>query len=85
MKILLGGIQGRKAKEIRIDPALAFTCPVCDAKKGERCHVQPGVIRFEPHEERIDRSDKATVRLYAESKMLSTIARPQFPQGWDAA
>jgi len=85
MKILLGGMLERRFKEVRIDSALDFTCPICDAKRGERCHVQPGVIRFESHSERAFLADDATKRLFAEERVFSLIGRPQFPDGWDAA
>ena len=35
------------------DLALKFLCPVCGAASQERCHVQKGVLRYEPHSERV--------------------------------
>jgi hypothetical protein len=84
MKVLLGGLLERKVKEVRIDRTLDFPCPVCDARRGERCRVQRGVIRFEPHSARTDLANE-TARLFAEERVFSFISGPKFPNGWDAA
>jgi hypothetical protein len=39
------------------DPSLMFVCPVCEAARGEPCHLQIGVVRFESHYERKNLAD----------------------------
>lgn len=84
MEILKGGMLGRRPKSVRIDHALEFECPVCGAKRGERCHVQPGVISFESHPGRIPNTGSKIARFF-EGRMVPMICRSDFPTGWDAA
>jgi hypothetical protein len=39
--------------------SLTFVCPLCGAGIQEQCHVQVGVVRDEPHSERVELANKA--------------------------
>jgi hypothetical protein len=36
------------------DPSLKVACPMCGARRGERCKLHSGGPRFESHRDRID-------------------------------
>jgi hypothetical protein len=75
MRLLQGG---KLAKRIEIlnDPALNVDCPVCEAALGVRCHVQPGVVRFDSHFERKELAEARRLERIAESEaMTAMVAR----------
>jgi hypothetical protein len=62
------------------DPSLGFICPVCEAPRGEPCHVEDGVLRFESHSERADLANDAFQDIFAESEALTALNADRSPE-----
>jgi len=44
---------GMKAKDLTPKQVVAFACPTCGAKRGERCELSTGMPRTNPHRNRL--------------------------------
>ena len=65
---------------IQKDPSLEFICPVCEAPRGERCHVEIGVLLLESHSERAALANDAFQDLFAESQDLADLNADRSPE-----
>jgi len=41
--------------------SMKVVCPICSALRQEQCHVQKGVLRDEPHSERVELANDAVL------------------------
>lgn len=81
MKLLQGG-QAVRRIEILNDPALQVDCPICEEKRGLRCHVQPGVAHFDSHFERKELAQEKMIQRVVESKEVSILAARDREKNW---
>ena len=63
----------RDADQLPEDPALEVVCPVCEATANERCHVQPGVLRFDSHLERKELASEVEIERLAETEQYKVL------------
>jgi hypothetical protein len=61
---------------------LNFTCPVCEATPGERCHVQIGVVRFESHLEREQLTSGELLYILGEKNALADSNKTHSQREW---
>jgi hypothetical protein len=79
MRTINGGTPRKMVKAVRDDSSLEVDCPVCDAKRKERCHIQPGVVRFESHLDRMEYANERKVQALDLDEVLYILAERQHP------
>jgi hypothetical protein len=84
MTLLQGGHSAKRI-EILNNPAAQVVCPVCGAKRGIPCHVQPTVLRFDSHLERKELAEVRALQRLAESKAVSFAAARDPGKPWSDA
>jgi hypothetical protein len=84
MTLLQGGHSAKRI-EILNNPAAQVVCPVCGAKRGVPCHVQPTVLRFDSHLERKELAEVRALQRLAESKAVSFAAARDPGKPWSDA
>jgi hypothetical protein len=82
MEVLQGGRVMKKG-EPQDEPALEVACPICEAAPGERCHVQPGVIRFALHWERMQLAPEGTFLRGFENKRFPYLGAMRRAKRWE--
>jgi hypothetical protein len=67
------------------DPVLKFVCPVCEAARGELCHAQIGIVRFECHLERKNLADEEMLDNIAEGNAIAFMSEQRSSGKWQSS